>query len=96
MVERKNVHAPTRAEPVVSLTSASPWFDRAGLLPAFDQSLIPILACFGCAVSSGQRSTKRAHGVRAYIPDRPLIILFLMAVPHACRPGVNDEHPELI
>jgi len=77
MVERKNVRARTRAEPVVSLTFASSWFDRAGLLPAFGQSLIPMLACFGRAVPSGQRSTKRAHGARAYIPDRPLIILVL-------------------
>jgi len=53
MVERKKVHARTRAEPVVSLTSASPWFDRAGLSPASDQSLIPTLACSGRVVPSG-------------------------------------------
>jgi hypothetical protein len=78
------------------LTSASPWFDRAGLMPASSQSLIRMSACFGRAVPFGQRSTKRAHGVGAYIPDRPLIILVLTSVPHACPPGVNDEHPELI
>jgi len=69
MVERKNVRARAWAEPVVSLTSASPWFDRAGLLPAFGQSLIPMLACSGRSAPFG--NDRRSEPMGGGLHSRP-------------------------